>query len=89
MFFLEQWLKQLTVKKGSRLVLYNRILKFQASSEPELILWVMSFKDEARMAMLKWLVPSAGKLYVILMGCINGKIRQKAINGNELNDKTY
>jgi predicted DNA-binding transcriptional regulator YafY len=31
-------------------------LKFQASSEPELISWVLAFKDEARIIRPKWLV---------------------------------
>jgi predicted DNA-binding transcriptional regulator YafY len=31
-------------------------LKFQASSEPEIISWILSFKDEARVIRPKWLV---------------------------------
>ena len=37
-------------------------LKFQASSEPELISWVLAFKDEARIVRPKWLVSSVGKI---------------------------
>jgi predicted DNA-binding transcriptional regulator YafY len=47
-------------------------LKFQASSEPELISWVLSFKDEARILRPKWLVSAIEEI----INNMNGLYRQ-------------